>query len=154
MSATLSGSVWFLHELPFNTRGELDILDITGDIRRCVRESGVYEGSAHVFVAGQTAAVTTIEYESGAVSDLLHAIKRLAPDDLNYEHNARWGDGNGRSHIRAALIGPDLTVPVRNGSLLLGTWQQIVLVELDLRGRSRTVHLTVSGSGDRQEMNS
>jgi secondary thiamine-phosphate synthase enzyme len=83
---------------------------------------------------------------------LRNAIKRLAPDDIHYEHNARWGDGNGRSHIRAALVGPDLTVPVRNGSLLLGTWQQIVLVELDLRGRSRTVHLTVTGKAYGREM--
>jgi secondary thiamine-phosphate synthase enzyme len=148
MNATFEGSVLFLDEIPFKTRGELDILDITGDIRRLVDKSGVREGTAHIFVAGQTSAITTIEFEPGAVSDLKNAIKRMAPEELNYDHNARWGDGNGRSHIRASLLGPDLTVPVRKGSLLLGTWQQVVLVELDLRGRSRTVHLTVSGWGD------
>lgn len=148
MNAISHGSTLFLDELPFKTRGELDILDITGDIGRLVEESGVQEGTAHIFVAGQTAAITTIEFEPGAVSDLRNAIRRLAPEDLNYDHNARWGDGNGRSHIRASLIGPDLTIPVRKGSLLLGTWQQVVLVELDLRGRSRTVHLTVSGWDD------
>lgn len=147
MSARRSNPVLFLDEIPFTTKGELDILDITDEIRRRIPESGVVDGTAHIFVAGQTVAVTTIEYESGAVSDLGNAIKRLAPDKLVYEHNAAWGDGNGRSHIRAALLGPDLTVPVRNGRLLLGTWQQIVLVELDLRGRSRKVHLTVAGSG-------
>lgn len=146
MSTRLSEPVLYLDEIPFTTRGELDILDITDDIRRRIPGSGVMDGTAHIFVAGQTVAVTTIEYEPGAVSDLENAIKRLAPDDLVYEHNAAWGDGNGRSHIRAALLGPDLTVPVRNGRLLLGTWQQIVLVELDLRGRSRKVHLTVAGS--------
>jgi len=147
MSARLSDPVLFLDEIPFTTRGELDILDITDDIRRRIPGSGVIDGTAHIFVAGQTVAITTIEYEPGAVSDLGNAIKRLAPDNLVYEHNAAWGDGNGRSHIRAALLGPDLTVPVRNGRLLLGTWQQIVLVEMDLRGRSRKVHLTVAGSG-------
>jgi secondary thiamine-phosphate synthase enzyme len=147
MNATLSGTIIFTTELPIRTGRELDILDLTGELQRCVTESGVYEGTVHIFLAGQTAAITTIEYEPGAISDLKNAIKRLAPDDLPYEHNARWGDGNGRSHIRASIVGSDLTAPVRNGSLLLGTWQQIVLVELDLRGRSRTVHITVSGKG-------
>lgn len=147
MNATQPDPVFFFDELSFQTRGELDILDITGDIRKRIPDSGVRDGTAHIFVAGQTAAITTIEFEPGAVSDLKNAIRRLAPDDRNYEHNARWGDGNGRSHVRAALLGPDLAVPVRNGNLLLGTWQQIVFVELDLRGRSRTVHLSVAGSG-------
>jgi secondary thiamine-phosphate synthase enzyme len=147
MSATSNRSIVFIDELPFKTGKELDILDITSDIRRRIPESGVIDGSAHIFIAGQTAAITTIEYESGAVSDLRRAIRGLAPDDLHYEHDARWGDGNGRSHVRAALVGPDLTVPVRDGSLVLGTWQQIILVELDTRGRNRTVHLTVSGKG-------
>ena len=133
-------------EIPVRTGGELDIVDITGMIRGCVRETGVREGTAHLFVAGQTAGLTTIEYEPGAVSDLRNALKRLAPDSLDYEHNARWGDGNGRSHIRAALVGPDLTVPVRSGEVLLGTWQQIVLVEMDLRDRERKIHLTVVGT--------
>ncbi|MBN2719909.1 MAG: YjbQ family protein [Proteobacteria bacterium] len=146
-NAGISETALFLDEIPFTTRRELDILDITDQIRRRIPGSGVIDGTAHIFAAGQTVAITTIEYEPGAVSDLRNAIRRLAPDGLDYEHNAAWGDGNGRSHIRASLLGPDLTVPVRSGRLLLGTWQQIVLVELDLRGRSRTVHLTVAGSG-------
>jgi len=152
MNAMSSPSVVFVDALPFKTGKELDVLDITGDVRRRVQQSGVHEGTAHIFIAGQTAALTTIEYEPGAVSDLKNALRRLAPEDLPYEHNARWGDGNGRSHIRAALVGPDLTVPLRGGDLLLGTWQQIVLIELDLKGRSRTVHLTVCGKIQDQEM--
>ena len=107
-----SPSVIFADELSFNTGKELDVLNITDEIRRCVLESGVLEGTVHIIIAGQTAAITTIEFEPGAVSDLKHAVRRLAPDDQCYEHNARWGDGNGRSHVRAALIGPDLTVPL------------------------------------------
>ena len=151
MKARPSEPIIFLDEIPLTTGGELDVLDITAEIGRRIPGSGVFDGTAHIFVAGQTAALTTIEHEPGAVSDLKNAIRRLAPDDLVYEHNARWGDGNGRSHIRAALVGPDLTVPVRGGRLLLGTWQQIVLVELDLRGRNRTIHLTVTGSGSGTE---
>ncbi len=152
MSAMSPPSVIFVDELPFKTGKELDVLNITEEIRRRVHESDVREGTAHIFIAGQTAALTTIEFEPGAVADLKNAVKRLAPNELTYEHNARWGDRNGRSHVRAALIGPDLTVPVRNGDLFLGTWQQIILVELDLRGRSRTVHLTVCGKGRGEEM--
>jgi secondary thiamine-phosphate synthase enzyme len=152
MSAILPEFNIFSDEIPVGTRNELDIVNITDEIRHRIRGAGVREGIACLFVAGQTAALTTIEYEPGAVSDLKNAVKRLAPDDLHYEHNARWGDGNGRSHVRAALLGPDLTIPVRGGDLLLGTWQQIVLLELDLRGRKRTVHITVAGTGNTQDL--
>lgn len=151
MNAISHDLIFFSVEIPVGTKRELDILDITGEVRREIQGSGVREGIAHLFVAGQTAAITTIEFEPGAVSDLRNAIKRLAPDDLHYEHNASWGDGNGRSHIRASLVGPDLTVPVRGRNPLLGTWQQIVLVEMDRRGRSRTVHLSVVGKAQEQE---
>lgn len=142
---------YFSDEIPVKTSGELDIVDVTGLVRGCVRKMGVKEGTAHLFVAGQTVGLTTIEYEPGAVSDLRNALNRLAPDGLDYEHNARWGDGNGRSHIRAALVGPDLTVPVRGGEMLLGTWQQIVLVEMDLRDRERKIHLSVVGTRENLE---
>ncbi len=91
--------------------------------------------------------MTTIEYETGAISDLKKAVSRLVPKDLEYAHNARWGDGNGHSHVRAALLGPDISVPVRDGSPLLGTWQQIIIVEFDTRSRERKVHLTIMGTG-------
>ena len=146
MSAIAPVFAFFSDEIPVGTGNELDIVDVTGEVRQRVRKAGIGEGVAHLFVAGQTVALTTLEYEPGAVSDLKRALQGLAPDDLDYEHNARWGDGNGRSHIRAALVGPALTIPVRGGELLLGTWQQIVLVELDLRGRKRKVHLSVIGT--------
>ena len=145
MSAIIPGSLTFVEEVPVNTRGELDVVDITGQVSQLVRGSGASDGLAHLFVAGSTAALTTIEYEPGAVTDLKEAFSRLVPKDMEYAHNAAWGDGNGHSHVRAAMVGPDITVPIRGGSLLLGTWQQIVLVEFDTRSRNRKVHLTIMG---------
>jgi secondary thiamine-phosphate synthase enzyme len=138
-------SVIFKGEILVNTRGELDVVDITDDILRHVRESGILDGVVNVFVAGSTAALTTIEFEPGALDDLKGAFARMAPRDMDYAHNAAWGDGNGHSHVRAALLGPDITVPVRDARPLLGTWQQIILVEFDTRTRSRTLHLTILG---------
>lgn len=129
------------------TRDELDMVDLSAQVEAQVSDTGIQRGTVHLFVAGSTAALTTIEYEPGAVSDLKAAISRLAPADLHYDHDARWGDGNGRSHVRAALLGPSLTVPIQEGQLVLGTWQQIILVELDIRPRNRTIHVTVSGTG-------
>jgi len=145
MSATISGSQVFTGEVPVSTGGELDVVDITAKVRLLVNQSGVESGIAHVFVAGATAGLTTIEYEPGAVADLKDAFSRMAPRDMEYAHNARWGDGNGHSHVRAALLGPDITVPVRNGDLLLGTWQQIILVEFDTRSRNREIYITIYG---------
>lgn len=122
-----------------------DLLDVTRDVTRLVTETGVQDGIAVVAVAGSTASITTIEYESGAVADLKRAIERLAPRDLHYDHDARWGDGNGYSHVRAALLGPSISVPIRNGSLLLGTWQQILLCDFDNRPRAREVIVQVVG---------
>ena len=127
-------------------------MELGGQLARLVGESGVEEGIANLFVAGSTAALTTIEFEPVAVADLKAAIARLAGDDLEYDHNARWGDGNGRSHVRAALLGPCLTVPIREGRPLLGTWQQVVLIEMDTRRRSRTVHVTVVGERTTREV--
>jgi secondary thiamine-phosphate synthase enzyme len=135
----------FPSTIDIRTTDELDIVDLSSQLEARVSDSGVQQGLAHLFVAGSTAALTTIEYEPGAVSDLRAALSRLAPADLHYDHDARWGDGNGRSHVRAALLGPSLTVPVHGGNLLLGTWQQVILVELDTRPRSRTIYVTVSG---------
>jgi secondary thiamine-phosphate synthase enzyme len=131
--------------LELRTRGELDIVDLSPEVVRRVRDSDIDEGVAHLFVAGSTAAITTVEFEPGAVSDLKEAIERIAPREIHYDHDARWGDGNGRSHVRAAILGPSLSIPVRKGNPVLGTWQQVILVELDLRGRDRVVHLTVTG---------
>jgi len=127
------------------TRGELDILDLTDQVAGIVKKSGLQNGRVTIFVPGSTAGLTTIEFESGAVSDLRAAIERMAPRDIEYAHNERWGDGNGHSHVRAALLGPELNVPVVDGRLTLGTWQQIVLVDCDNRPRNRELVVSVIG---------
>lgn len=132
--------------IEIETHGEGEIVNLTPQVEQAVAESGVREGLVDVFVAGSTAAVTTIEYESGVLSDLRRALSVIAPADVPYEHDKAWGDGNGRSHVRAAIVGPSLTVPVIGGRLGCGTWQQIVLLELDVRSsRRRTVYVTVQG---------
>ncbi|MDG6255988.1 MAG: secondary thiamine-phosphate synthase enzyme YjbQ [Methanomicrobiaceae archaeon] len=133
-------------DISLTTHGEGDIIDLTPEVRSAVAESGVREGLVNLFIPGSTAALTTIEFEPGVLSDLRRALAVLAPDSISYEHDRAWGDGNGRSHVKAALVGPSLTIPLRNGSMLTGTWQQIVLLELDVRStRQRTVHVTVLG---------
>ncbi|MDI6720257.1 MAG: secondary thiamine-phosphate synthase enzyme YjbQ [Methanomicrobiales archaeon] len=132
--------------LQITTRGEGDIVDLTPGVRRIVRESGIADGIVHVFVTGSTAAITTIEFEPGVLSDLRRALSVIAPADIPYAHDRAWGDGNGRSHVKAAIVGPSLTLPLAGGELGCGTWQQIVLLELDVRSsRSRTVTCTVMG---------
>lgn len=132
-------------ELTLKTKGNTDILDITPSIREEVKESGVKDGVAVVFVPGSTAGVTTIEYESGVLQDLSEAIERMAPRSIRYHHDARWGDGNGFAHVRAALLGPSLTIPFSDGRLLLGTWQQIVIIDFDNRPRQRTILIQILG---------
>ena len=128
-----------------DTTAETDLVDITGEVGRIVAESGVHGGLVAVSVPGSTASVTTIEYESGALADLRRAIERIAPQDIHYDHDARWGDGNGYSHVRAALLGPSITVPVEAGRPVLGTWQQILLCDFDNRPRTREVRVQVLG---------
>ena len=131
--------------LSFKTSNDTDIIDITPQVSKQVEKSGLTDGHVLIFVPGSTAAITTIEYESGVVRDLKEAIERLAPMDIPYRHDARWGDGNGYAHVRAALLGPSLTVPLINGRLVLGTWQQIVLVDFDNRPRNREILVSISG---------
>ncbi len=132
--------------LEVSTRGEGDILNLTPEVQKMVRESGIREGLVHLFVTHSTAALTTIEYEKGVLEDLKRALSVLAPDSIPYAHDRAWGDGNGRSHVKAAVVGPSLVLPVSEGELLQGTWQQVVLLELDVRsGRTRTVVCTVTG---------
>lgn len=141
------GETMFRMILSVTSGREGDILDITPQVEKAVGESGVKTGLVHLFVQHSTAALTTIEYEPGVLADLRRALAVLAPDNEAYAHNRRWGDGNGRSHVKAALVGPSITVPVENGKLLCGTWQQLVLLELDVNaGRKRTVVCTVTGS--------
>jgi len=134
-------------ELHVTSDREGEIINLTDKVRDVVLESGVEEGVACLFVQHSTAALTIIEYEKGVLADLQRALSVFAPDDIPYAHNTKWGDGNGRSHVKAALVGPDLTVPVASGELHLGTWQQIVLLELDVNaGRTRTIICTVMGT--------
>ena len=119
--------------------------DVTGDVEDLVRESGVADGVVVVALVGSTGAVTTIEYEGGALSDLRDALERLAPVNAHYEHNARWGDGNGFSHVRSALLKTSISIPIVDGQLQLGTWQQVIVINLDNRPRNREVVATVVG---------
>jgi len=135
----------FQEEIRVKTGGETDILDISSEVEEVVRRSGIKNGVAHIFVIGSTAAVTTMEYEPGLKEDLPGALERIAPKDIEYKHHLRWGDYNGHSHVRAAIVGPSLSVPVKDGKLILGTWQQIILIELDIRARNRRVMVTVMG---------
>lgn len=135
----------FKGTVQLKTSARDDIVDVTERVQGVVSESGIRDGIACVFVVGSTAAVTTVEHEPGLVSDLRAAMDRLYPKGEEYEHHRRWGDGNGHSHVRASLIGPSLTVPVADGRLLLGTWQQIVFMELDVRPRSRDLAVQVVG---------
>jgi secondary thiamine-phosphate synthase enzyme len=135
---------WY-RELAYEGTSDTDVHDLTEDVRRGVEASGIAEGVAVVFTPGSTASVTTIEYEPGVLQDLRDAIERIAPEHIPYAHDAAWHDGNGHSHVRSALLGPSVSVPVHEGKLVLGTWQQVVLLDFDVRARRRRVVLTVIG---------
>jgi secondary thiamine-phosphate synthase enzyme len=126
-----------------STRGQGDVHDLTGTVAAAIRQAGLSDGLATVFVVGSTAAVTTMEFEPGAVADLAALFERLIPRRADYRHHLTWGDDNGSSHARAALVGPSISVPFEGGQMLLGTWQQIVLLEFDTRGRTREVVIQV-----------
>jgi len=132
-------------EINVKTYGEGDLVDLNGKLEEQVKKSGVREGIVHVFVVGSTAALTTIEYEEGLKEDLFNILERIAPRDIDYKHHLRWGDYNGHSHVRASIIGPSISIPIGDGKLLLGTWQQVVLVELDTRPRFRKIITMIIG---------
>lgn len=136
----------YVAELARDSTPETEISDLTDDVEAVVAESGIRDGVVLVFVPGSTASVTTIEYEPGAVADLKRAIERLAPRGGHYDHDARWGDGNGYSHVRAALLGPSCVLPVVGGRLVRGTWQQIVLCDFDNKTRTRRILVQVTGA--------
>jgi secondary thiamine-phosphate synthase enzyme len=131
--------------LELATKGQGDVRDITPDVAAAVTKSGLTSGVMTVFVTGSTAAVTTIEFEPGAVADLNRLFDQLAPRGADYRHHLRWGDDNGSSHVRAALLGPSLTIPFVDRALTLGTWQQIMLIEFDTRARRREIVLQLIG---------
>lgn len=131
--------------LKIQTKQENDIIDITHKIKASVKNSIIKDGIVTVFVVGSTGALTTIEFEPGLVKDFPDMLSRIAPNDIDYAHEQMWHDGNGRSHVKASLIGPSLTVPFTNRELLLGIWQQIVFLELDTRNRTRNLVLQIMG---------
>ena len=131
--------------IQLSTRGDSDIHDITGNVAKQVSQSGLKNGTVTIFCPSSTSALTTIEYENGALNDLKRLFNEITPQNREYAHNARWGDGNGHSHVRAALLGPSLTIPFVNGSLTLGTWQQIIYVDFDNRPRKRELILQMIG---------
>lgn len=127
------------------SRAENDVIDITKDLQKAVRDSGLKDGIATVFVSGSTAAVTTMEYEPGLIEDFPGMLERVSPRGIPYEHQKTWHDDNGRSHVKASLVGPSLSVPFVDGLLTLGTWQQVVFVELDTRPRTRRIVVQMVG---------
>jgi secondary thiamine-phosphate synthase enzyme len=127
------------------TKGEDDIVNISEQTSNVVENSEIKNGIVTIFVSGSTAALTTIEYEPGLLSDFPKMLERVAPRNIDYGHERMWHDGNGHSHVKASLVGPSLTVPFSNGNLMLGTWQQIVLLELDTRSRERDLVLQIVG---------
>jgi secondary thiamine-phosphate synthase enzyme len=134
-----------IHKREIATRGQGDAHDLTDAVAAAVADSKMAAGLATVFVVGSTAAITTIEFEPGAVADLNRVFEQLAPRQAEYRHHLRWGDDNGSSHVRAALLGPSLTVPFASGALTLGTWQQIMLLEFDTRPRKREIVVQIVG---------
>ncbi len=128
-----------------STQGNCDIIDITDEIAKAISNSNISNGIATIFIAGSTAGITTIEYENGLLSDFKDMWERNVPSQLPYQHNHRWGDGNGHSHVRASLQGPSMAVPFTNKKMPLGTWQQIVVVDFDNRPRNREIILQLLG---------
>ena len=133
------------HCLSVSTGGNADIINITGEVSDALSRSCLSDGTATIFAPGATGAVTTIEYESGLISDLKDMLERIAPQNIEYAHNLKWGDGNGHSHVRAALLGPSLSVPFSGGRMQLGVWQQIIFIDLDNRPRDRKLIVQIVG---------
>jgi len=132
-------------ELELRTRGNCDVLDVTPQVAQAVQQSGVQAGVVTVFCPGSTGGLTTIEYENGVIADLQQVFDQLAPPGRDYRHHLRWGDDNGHAHVRAALIGPSLSVPFVQGRLTLGTWQQIVFLDFDTGPRTRRLVVQIMG---------
>ena len=132
-------------EISIETDGEVDIVDITSDVQGVVKKSKIQDGIVCVFVPGSTGTITTIEYEPGLMKDLPRALEKIAPKGIRYDHHETWHDDNGHSHVRASLMGPSATFPVKKGKVIHGTWQQIVFVEFDTRPRNRRITVQIVG---------
>ena len=141
----INNGMTYQREIQVQTAGHKEMHDLTGEVARIVNESGVRSGVAHVFNVGSTAAVGAIEFEPGLQEDLPNILDKLVAPSRDYGHEHAWHDGNGHSHLQATMLGPSLTVPIRDGKLLLGTWQQIFHLECDIKPRRRTIAITVIG---------
>lgn len=135
----------FTDTIAITTKGFSDTIDITDKVIKVVEQSGIENGLVTVFCPGSTGTITTIEYESGVIKDLQRALEKIVPSNIPYEHNKRWGDGNGFSHVRAALMKPSLSIPLTQRKLILGTWQQIVFIDFDNRARHRKIVVQILG---------
>ena len=135
-------------KIELDTKGFNDIVDITPNIQNQLSESKIKDGYVLVFVPGATGGLTTIEYEPGLLQDLPELMEKIAPMNKSYYHNKTWHDGNGYAHLRSALIGPDITIPIQDNRLVLGTWQQVVFLDFDNRARKRSLHIQISGELD------
>ncbi|MFW9904690.1 MAG: secondary thiamine-phosphate synthase enzyme YjbQ [Candidatus Thorarchaeota archaeon] len=135
----------FQSEVLLKETHETEIVDITSELERIVRQSGIREGIVTVFVAGSTGAIITLELEPGLLRDIPDFLERVAPKSLIYIHEQTWHDGNGHSHVRASLLGPSLTIPITKGHIIHGTWQQIAFIELDVKPRKRQLYVTIIG---------
>lgn len=131
--------------IKIESKPEMDVIDITDQVSEIVKNSGIKDGIVTIFVPGSTAGVSTIEYEPNLVEDLERIMERIAPSDMEYKHKETWGDDNGKSHVRATLVGPSLTIPFKNGKLFLGTWQQVVIMDFDVPARRREIILQIIG---------
>ncbi|MFQ5904219.1 MAG: secondary thiamine-phosphate synthase enzyme YjbQ [Candidatus Binatia bacterium] len=136
------------NKLVEKTQGYCDIIDITAKVQDQIQKEKIQRGLATLFVSGSTAALTTIEYEPGLIKDLKELLERFVPSNKKYHHDDRWGDDNGFSHLRASLFGPSLQIPIESGRLLLGTWQQIVLLDFDNRPRTREIVIQILGGAE------
>jgi secondary thiamine-phosphate synthase enzyme len=141
----MTSAIFHFATIEVNLRTGIDIQDITDDLNRIIGRSGIEDGNINACVVGSTGSLTTIEYEPGVVQDLKDAINRLAPQSLTYAHELAWHDGNGHSHVQAALLGPSIALPIRKGRLKLGTWQQAVVINHDNRARKRSIEVTLIG---------
>ncbi len=130
-------------KIKIKTKGHYDFIDITDEVAGIVKKSVVKDGVVVVFVAGSTAAITTMEYESGFINDIKETLEKLAPENADYKHHQRWDDRNGAAHIKSALIGADVAVPIEKGELSLGTWQKIVLIDFDEKPREREILISL-----------
>lgn len=132
-------------EITFITKGNCDVVDVTSQISDEIKQAGISDGIVTIFVPGSTGGLSTIEYESGLVSDIKEAMERIAPQGIEYKHNLKWKDGNGHSHIRASIVGPSITIPFTKKKMLLGTWQQVIFLDFDNCSRNRKLILQIIG---------